>query len=335
MGEDLRPAKPETGDDNAQPQRPSSLDDILGRPGKINDGGSDSPGKLNPFDAPGKMNPIGDTPQDKLDRKAAVESTSNAAKSGDAAQLQKTLKDAFEKMGGDPNKFEKFGKELAEQLKKEGITVKPGKASIAFHKDGSADGVEYKMDGNLDPSTGKVVGEAKGTAYDWVTKQDTNKKASDVVGQLNQKDLNGNNGKIRDSRELGKGFDEAYQKGDFSQYNKDLAASFQHAFKMGGMDAVRKLELQANDTNNGGAQTPGAGPVAILEGNKLQMVNAEALPPESSKLAALMTPDQLKQAGIVKHESFGYFKVKDAGPPPINLQAAAEAGVGVPSGKKK
>ena len=335
MGGDITPNRPEKSQDE-QPQRPSSLDDILGRPGKINDGGSDNNGGGKfPGDAPGKMNPIGDSPQDKLDRKAAVDSTSNAARAGDSNQLQKSLKDAFEKMGGDPNKFEKYGKELAEQLKKEGITVKPGKGSIAFHKDGSGDGVEYKMDGNLDPQTGKVVGEAKAQSYDWVTKQDTNKNPNDVIKQLGQKDANAGGGQIKDSRELGSGFDKAFQNNDFTQYNKDLAASFAHAFKAGGMDAVRKLELQANDTEKGGAQTPGAGPVAIMENNKLKLYNAEALPSESKKLADIMTPEQLKQAGIIKHESFGYFKIKDAGPPAIELKAAQPVGVGVPGDRKK
>ncbi|MBX9690492.1 MAG: hypothetical protein K2X27_27500 [Candidatus Obscuribacterales bacterium] len=313
--------------------RPNPFGDLLGGPGKVNPGGDNSPGKINPGgdsspgkinpggDAPGKINSGGaDTPQDKLDRAVAVDASTKAASGGDAAGLQKQLQSAFEKMGGDPNKFQRFAEDLATKLKDEGITVKAGKGSVAFHKDGSADAVEFKMDGNLDPTTGKIKGEAKAQSYDWVTKQDTSKDANAVIKDFGKKESSAD-GKLRDSRELGKSFDESFAKNDFSQFNKDIAASFAQAYKVGGMEAVRKLERDANDPGKGGAATEGAGPIAIEENGNLKIYNGEGLSKDAKELAKALTPEQLKAAGIVKHPDFGFLKIKDQGPPPIELKA--------------
>lgn len=305
-------------------ETPGKVDEAPGKipgdaPGKIP---GDAPGKI-PGDAPGK---VGDNPGkvgegggseilDQLTRTELLRASKDAFRTGKLDDLQNSIKNAFEKCNGDGSKFQKFGEELAEQMKKEGITVKVGKNSMSVHREGSPYGVEFKADANLDFKTGKVKADVSAQAYDWVSKKDVNVKAEDVIKDINKKDTT-DGGKVRDGKELGKSFDDAYDNKDFSKVNADLAASVKRAYEAGGMDAVRQLEKQANDA----AETPGGGPVVLEENGKLKIYNAKAMSRDAAALAADMTQEQLTKAGIINHPKYGFLKVIEAGPPPIEMK---------------
>lgn len=106
---------------------------------------------------------------------------SSAIKAGDMSSIQKSLKDAFEAVNGDAREFAKFNARLAEQLKKDGITLKFDKdqgTQVSIHRDGSAHAVDFTLSPNS--ATGRP--DIKAQAYDWQTKRDVdNVSAGDIV----------------------------------------------------------------------------------------------------------------------------------------------------------
>lgn len=157
---------------------------------------SSAPGKLSPV-----LRPIRTPPQSRIESgtkgiwvsmplysiggpKVEVDLVESAVLAGDSAALTLSLKEAYEKMGGDATKFELFGNELAGRLLKHGIVVTPGKRGMSIHKNGLPDAVEYQMDGNVDLKTGKVIASIKAQAYDWVTKKSIFKSPELVTKEL-------------------------------------------------------------------------------------------------------------------------------------------------------
>jgi hypothetical protein len=306
--------------------------DTGGGGGKLNDGGggklNEGGGKLEPRDAdPEKVRQLTETTRGE----AAA-----AARGGDVTKLQQSLKTAFEQLGGDQAAFKAFGQQLAKDLGKDGITVKAGNGVMSMHRDGSPTGVEFKMDGKVDFQTGKVKADVKAQTYDWVTKKDVPGNAADALKSPDA--ATRANGVPRDAKELGSAYEDAFnartpaeKDAAFAKLNKDMAASFEQAFKRGGMAAVKELEKQVNDSC---PNAPGSGPVVVETANGFRVVNVGAMSEDAQGIAKTLadaaspqTPDARNKAlaaiGAVETKDYGVMKVINAGTREISARVTA------------
>jgi hypothetical protein len=183
----------------------------FGDGGKLNPlGAGDGGGKLNPLggDGGGKLNPLGGDGGGKLNgfdgaasgdhqiingdhsitniENTPLNGASSALENGDFANFKKAIEKAYEDCGCDGTKFQEFGDKLAAKMKGKGFDVKTGKGAIAIHQVGAPNGVEFKMDGELDFNTGKIKAEAKAQTYDWTTKQDVEGSPADAIRRINR-----------------------------------------------------------------------------------------------------------------------------------------------------
>ncbi len=141
-------------------------------------------------DAPGKIR-AGGVPEPQLDQTARLELVRDAiaaVRSEDSNDLPKSLALAFEGCNGDFSKFQKFGCELAEQMKKLELVVKVGRDGLSIHRIGSRHGVEFVLNAVLEFDTAKMKADIHCQAYDWVTKKDVKSvTAEEVIVDLKNK----------------------------------------------------------------------------------------------------------------------------------------------------
>ena len=228
-----------------------------------------------------------------------------AVRGGDAEVLVQLMKNAFDSVNGDKTEFVKFGRELASQLRAAGFAVKfehpDGRLSI--HREGSPHAVQFRM--TRDSANGKV--EVRTMAYDWLTKNDIDKRAEDVIADFR---LPGKNDAPKDGAALGADFARAYKENDYSKVHREIAQSVAQAWVTGGMQSVRILEKIINDASG---ETNGLGPVVIEENGNLQIYNGRSMGDRAID-AAEMTVAQRASEGIVKHPQFGYVRLLHRGP---------------------
>ncbi len=192
--------------------------------------------------------------------------------------LEQSLKEAYEKHGGDHSMFQHFGRTLATEMSKSGITVRTSREGISFRSEEQELAVEFQLKSKVEPTSRKVHDvTVTAKAYDWVTKADVDLGANGIerfVGKMvfdkgaERKDRDPK-GILCDGRELSEqllvqeqdrlmsekfkglrlpGIDGANREMGDARMNSNLSASFAHAYKQGGMKAVEKL---AADVNHG------------------------------------------------------------------------------------
>lgn len=148
-------------------------------------------------------------------------------------------------------------------------------------------------------------------------------------GMLPDEYTNVNEFCIREGLSLGREFSEAYKSGDFTKLNIDLQNRFDQAFKMAGLDGVRKLEQQINEHSD----VAGVGPVVLesdhtryayfLNGTRddssatryidLRIRTARNMTAAELEQASGMTSQEREKAGIVSHPTAGFLKIVNTG----------------------
>jgi hypothetical protein len=106
--------------------------------------------------------------QEGRERAACVAETAIAASNGKMGPLQDSVRDAFEKIGGDPDKFKKYAADLQKELKAEGIDVRFSGNTIAFHREGDPLAVEFQLQSGF----GDRYTAVRAQPYDWHSKKD-------------------------------------------------------------------------------------------------------------------------------------------------------------------
>ncbi len=232
-----------------------------------------------------------------------------AVKAGDFKALQKALMDAFNKTGGHRYEFVKVTRELAAQLKEQGITVRyqDGKQTttqLSIHRNGSP----YALDLTVSKNDDGV--HVQSQAYDWVTKKDVTGKTTDVMNSLKNSKREG---ELMDGKELGTAIDDALYNNDFTKVNKALAVSLKHAYDNGGMAAVNDVVKEADKA----VETNGNGPIVFEEKGKFYVMTVKTLSESTKEEVEKMSQGERLAEGYVKHPKQGYVMVINRGPEAI------------------
>ncbi len=248
-------------------------------------------------------------------RTELVDSATSAVKSGDLKALQKVLTDMFNSVKGERYEFVKFTREFAEQMKKEGITVrfadgKQADTQLSIHRDGSPYGIDLTVSWNSRSGQAEV----KTQTYDWVTKENVVGKLTETMKDFHDRKQNDG---LKDGKELGAAVDEAIDKKDFSTLNKALAAAFTRAYQSGGITAVKELERVTDRAT----ETNGVGAVALEENGTLKIITAKRLTSSEKEEVEGMSAKEVQEKGYVKHPTHGFMKVLNRGPAPISKRS--------------
>lgn len=186
--------------------------------------GKDSSGsskdQLSPAEGGGKFRPAPPVEQ-PMPHESAIESISEALQSGDYDGLKSTIEKAFEGARGNIQQFEKFSEQLQEELADQGYDVKFGRNRLSIHEQGSPNGVEFTLSGDMNVQTGEFSGKARAQAYDWNTKQDVNVAPEEAL-QLNGEAGETLRARLRNSR-LKAGASMGLQ--DFGKFDAGFARS--------------------------------------------------------------------------------------------------------------
>ncbi len=181
---------------------------------------------------------------DVAEKKQLVRAAAEAITSGDEGKVVEAFTNAYKKYGGVKGAVGSFGEDSAQELEKKDITVRGAEDGTVLHKKGSEHALQISYSSNLDMEKGSQT-TVKLQPYDWVTKKDSSMPSAEVIkGLAGPRDP----ANLMDTRELRSAWDEACQRKDFTQINKDLQAASLHALKKGGLDGLRAFESGLDQT---------------------------------------------------------------------------------------